>query len=191
MMDPLEKAVHLQFQYLVNNYARLLPKNSLHLKEDLYQECWVVYSRMVRKRRFDPDKARFETWIAKSAEKEIISILMWEKSNGRTQMKQKEGEELDERFLEEELDTSNDPERLTMIRQALSRIAEESFDLARCVVEGLPPEVTLEAKRQNRIHQTNRGGSALNGSIRVTKLILERILGVDLEYFRRVTEEYF
>lgn len=152
---------------LAYRYSHYLAPTALATREDLEQEGWEVWCKILRKYRYNPDCAALTTLLHAAVTKRYNSILRYESSKGRSRQRGDFAVAMSQASTESDIQ-----ERSAMMVQALEAFAQINVRFAQLLVEGPPPGLLAEARALSRLRHSKHGRNPANYAVTITPKLI-------------------
>lgn len=158
-------------------YSKYLSPTALATREDLEQEGWEVWCKILRKYRYNPDKATLSTLLYSAVTKRFNSIMRYESQKGRS----KERADFDSAIGQ--ASTSQSQEKAAMMFQAIEAFAQVNVRFAQLLIDGLPKGLIQEARAESRLRNSIRGRSPVDHAILISPKMIRNFFADNFKPF--------
>lgn len=174
---------------LANRYGQFLAPTALFTRDDLEQEGWEVFIKLMRKR-YNSDRAKITTLLYSSVMKRYNSILRYESQKGRSQPRA----DFESVISEASVD-SNHQDHAAMLMQALEAFAQVNIRFAQLLVDGPAPALLAEARALARLRCAKRGIDPATHALIITPKFIrnffaENFRALDVDLLQRLANNY-
>jgi uncharacterized protein YoxC len=176
-MDVIDLIAERIIKSLVAKYYPQLPKTTPLDTQDLVNEGWLAYSKMLKDGNFRPDKGSIHSLIYTVVERRFISLLRYYNRLKNVQIIF--SSKLASIEAEKQIDPRQDHEKRRQLLVDVNNLADISPGLALVIIAGCSESLLRFIRSFNRIEAKRRGWSPLNMKIRLTKRIIKLFFRID------------
>ena len=168
---------------LASTWIYRMPKSSGLEYEDLVQEGWIAF--LICKDLYKPEKGgKFTSFLYYAVRSRLKNIFTNETRAKRLPVYGFS------QLSEDTVGSKPRQERDAMISEALSAMSEVSADFVRMVVDEVPIELSMIARRRARIMNLKRGRKAVSAKIKFTDAMIEDFFGLKISELKSLYYNY-